>query len=169
MQTLEVISVNLWQILISLCNLLLLFFIFKIFLYKPIKKTIAARQAALDEQYQAASEAKEDALLQKQRWEDKMQNAQQDADHLLKKAVTNAECRSDQILSDAKEKADGIIRQAGIEAKLERKKAEASIKQEIIDISSCLTEKMLEREIRTEDHRELIDSFIEKIGEDAEK
>ena len=35
MQSLEVISVNLWQILISLLNLLILFLLFKKFLFKP--------------------------------------------------------------------------------------------------------------------------------------
>ncbi len=33
MQSLDVISVNLWQILISLCNLLILYLILKQFLY----------------------------------------------------------------------------------------------------------------------------------------
>ena len=45
MPTLDVISVNIWSILISLCNLLILFFIIKKFLYKPVRKMLAERQA----------------------------------------------------------------------------------------------------------------------------
>jgi F0F1-type ATP synthase membrane subunit b/b' len=39
-----------------------------------------------------------------------------------------------------------------------------------VDVSSALTEKLIEREINTEDHRKLIDSFISEMGElsDAE-
>ena len=44
MQTLDVISVNLWQILISLINLFLLFLILKKFLFKPVKKVLDQRQ-----------------------------------------------------------------------------------------------------------------------------
>ena len=44
MPTLDVISVNIWSILISLCNLLILFFIIKKFLYKPVRKMLAERQ-----------------------------------------------------------------------------------------------------------------------------
>ena len=40
MQSLEVISVNIWHILISLCNLLILFLIVKRFLFKPVKKAL---------------------------------------------------------------------------------------------------------------------------------
>ena len=34
-----------------------------------------------------------------------------------------------------------------------------------MEVSGALTEKMLGREINTKDHRNLIDSFIEKIGD----
>lgn len=166
MQSLEVISINLWQILISLCNLLLLFLILKHFLFKPVKRVLAERQAALDKQYADADTAKNSAEESRQEWEKKLQNAQAEADNLIKKATTAADRRSDQIVSDAKEKADVIVRQAEVQAELEHKKAEAGIKKEIVDISAVLTEKMLGREIRTEDHRAIIDSFIEKIGED---
>ena len=54
MQSLEVISVNLWQILISLVNLFLLFLILKRFLYKPVKSVLEQRQKELDDQYEAA-------------------------------------------------------------------------------------------------------------------
>ena len=165
MQSLEVISVNIWQILISLCNLLLLFLILKRFLYKPVKRVLAERKAMLDKQYAAADEAQSSAEASKRAWEEKLRNAQAEADHLLKKAGAAADRRGEQILSDAKEKADEIVRQAKTQAILEHKKAEAGIKKEIVDVSAILTEKMLGREIRTEDHRAIIDSFIEGIGE----
>lgn len=166
MQSMEVISINIWQILISLCNLLVLFLILKKFLYKPVKKAMAERKAAVEEQYGAAEKAERSALASKEEWEQKLQNAGEEADSILKSAVANADRRGDKIVAEAKEKADGIIRQAEAEAELERKKAEAGIRREIVDVSAQLTEKMLNREIRPEDHRELIDSFIQEIGED---
>ena len=40
-QSLDIISVNIWQILISLINLLLLFLIIKKFLFKPVQNMLA--------------------------------------------------------------------------------------------------------------------------------
>ena len=57
MQSLEVISINIWSILISLANLCILYMLFKKFLYKPVKATLNARQEAIDAQYRAADEA----------------------------------------------------------------------------------------------------------------
>lgn len=165
MQTLEIISVNLWAILISLLNLLLLFLILKKFLYKPVKKMLAQRQQQIDDQYKAAEEAEQKALADKAAWEDKMQGAKEEADALLKAAVANADRRSDVIVAEARDKAADIIRRAENEAELERRRAEAGIKQEIVDVSALLATQMLGREVRAEDHRELIDSFIEEIGD----
>ena len=165
MQSLGIISVNLWQILISLANLLILFFIIKKFLYGPVKKIIAARQAELDVQYSAASEAERSAKENKEAWEEKMKSAQSEADAIIQTATANANQRGEKIIAEAKEKATYIVRQAENEAALERKRAEDEIKYEIVTISSALAEKMLEREINAQDHRELIDSFIGSIGE----
>lgn len=166
MQSLDVISVNLWQILISLANLIILFLIIKRFLFKPVNKMLAQRQAALDERYNAADEAKASALRDESYWKEKRENADSEADAIMQKATEIANRRSEKIIEQANDKADGIIRQAQSEAELERKKAADGIKREIVDISAALTEKILSREINIDDHRGMIDSVIEKIGDD---
>ena len=166
MQTLDVISVNIWQILISLINLFLLFLIFKKLLFKPVKKVLDKRQQELDDQYAAAADAEQKANEHRQEWEDKLSEVDARADAILQDATDNAKYRGEKIVSEAKEQADSIIRMAQTEAELERQKAVDGIKREIVEVSGALTEKMLEREINTEDHRVLINSFIEKIGDD---
>lgn len=166
MQTLDVISVNLWQIFVSLANLSLLFIIVKVFLYKPVKKMLETRQSAIDGEYEAAKQANEQAVANKNAYEEKLSSAKAEAENVIKSAVDVASAREKEIIADAKVKADGIVRQAESEALLERKKAEDSIKKEIVEVSSMLAEKMLEREVSVEDHKRFIDSFIEGIGDE---
>ena len=166
MQSLDVISVNLWQILISLANLLILFLIIKKFLFGPVKKMLAKRQEELDHRYAEADQAKARAEEDETYWKEKKAGADAEADAILQRANENARLRSDKILEDAKASADGILRQAEAEADLERRKAVDDIKREIVDVSSLLTEKLLSREIKIEDHRSMIDSVIDTIGED---
>ncbi len=168
MQSLEIISVNIWQILISLCNLVLLFLILKKFLYKPVRKSLKERQAALDEKYERAEKAQNDAGELKMQWETKLASAQDEANAILQNAAENAEKRSNAILQETHIKAERILKQAETDAELELKKAEAGIKEEIVNVSAALSEKMLGREITTDDHRELIDQFLSEIGEDNE-
>ncbi|MBO5935868.1 MAG: F0F1 ATP synthase subunit B [Clostridia bacterium] len=166
MQNLDVISVNIWQMLASLANLVIIFLLVKKFLYKPVKKMLETRQNAIQSDYDAARDAKNQALADKDAYEEKLRSAKAEADDVIKSAVNVASQREKEIIAEAKVRADGIVRQAENDAVLERKKAEDGIKKEIVEVSSLLTEKMLGREVSAADHQNFIDSFIESIGED---
>lgn len=168
MQTLDVISVNLWQIVISLFNLVILFLIAKYFLYKPVKNIIAKRNEEIEAQYTAAKNAEDEAYASRDAWEQRLAGANDEADTIIKNATDNAKFRADQIVTDAKAEAESIVRVAQTEAELEYKKAADGIKREIVVVSGALTEKLLEREINTADHKALIDSFIDNIGDNNE-
>ena len=168
MQNLDIISVNLWSILISLANLLLLFWIVKKFLYKPVKKMLDARKETIDGSYKRAEEAEQTALLHKKEYEEKLSGAKSEADEIIHSAVQSAKDREKDILTEAKSEADRILRRAEENAALELKKAENTIKEEIVEVSTLISEKILKREISAEDHQTLIDDFINGIGENNE-
>ncbi len=168
MQTLGVISVNFWQILASLANLTLIFLLIKKFLFKPVKKMIAQRQAAVDAQYAAADDDRAAAAAEKAAWEEKLADADNAAADIIGKATAAAEKRGDAIVAAAKTQADALMRQAEAEIELERKKAESEMREEIVTISTALAEKMLEREVRADDHKQLISAFMQEIGDGHE-
>ena len=165
MQNLDVISVNIWQILISLFNLVILFFILKKFLFKPVTAMLDKRQKELEAQYLAAENAETAAKADRAKWEATLSGAREEANAILTAATENARYRSDKIIADAEERAEGIVSEARVEAELTYKKAKEGIRSEIIEVSGALTEKLLGREITTDDHRAMIDAFLDEIGE----
>lgn len=168
MQSLDVISINFWQIVISLANLAILFLILKKLLFKPVRSVLQQRQKELDEKYLEADKAVDAAKANKTAWEEKLRSAEDEADAIIKSASDDAKQRGERLVAEAKDRADGIIRQAQTEAELEMRRADESIRREIIDVSAALTEKILGREINTDDHRSMIDDFIGGMGEDDE-
>lgn len=165
MQSSEVISVNLWQIIISILNLLILYIILKKLLFKPVMNMLSQRQSKIDSDLAGAKKAKQEAEDEKRIYEEKLSTADDEAAQILKDAKQRAERKSDKIVKDAKDKADGILRQAQTDAALEFQKAQSDIHREITEVSTLLSEKILEREINADDHKQLIDSFIENLGE----
>lgn len=164
--SMEVISVNIWLILISLCNLLILFLILKKFLFKPVTKTLDERKKAIDADYAAAAEANSEAEKSRTEWNEKLLTAKDEASKIITDAAETAKRRSNDIIVAANDRADSIIKQAEAEAVLEKKKASSEIKKEIVGVSTELSEKVLGREINADDHKKLIDSFIDGIGDD---
>ncbi len=165
MQNLDVISVNIWQILISLCNLVILFFILKRFLYAPVTRAMAQRKAALDAQYDEAAQAQHDADTAKAAWEDKLAGAKAEAEGILQTASADAERRRGEIVRDAQERADGIIRDAKADADREYRRAQAELKQEIAAASAQWTETLLRRETTDEEQHALIASVLDEMGD----
>lgn len=162
---LEIISVNIWSILISLSNLAILYWLMKKFLYQPVKNVVAARQAELQAQYDAAAAAEQAANESRDAYAAKLDGAQAEADGIIHEATATANRRGEKIVAEAREKAAGIVRQGEIEAEMEKKKAQESIKRDITEVSAALAEQLLGREMKTDDHNALIDSFLQGIGD----
>lgn len=162
---LDIISVNVVQILISLANLAILYALLKKFLYKPVKNVIAARQAELKAQYDAAAEAEASANASRDAYAAKLDGAQSEADGIIHEATATANKRGEKIVAEAREKAAGIVRQGVIEAEMEKKKAQESIRRDITEVSAALAEQLLGREMTTDDHSAMIDSFLQGIGD----
>ncbi len=167
MQPSEIISVNIWQIVVSLCNLVILFLIVKKFLYKPVCKMLKDREELLAKQKDETQRSLEQAQETKEELERQLAVAEERADAILAEASAQAQRRREKIATEARDEAEAIISQAKKEAELAKKQAQEEIKTQIVDVSFALGEKLIEREIKEEDHHRLIDSFISQIGDDT--
>lgn len=165
MQNLDIISINIWQVVISLANLVILFLILRKFLFKPVKKIKEQRENEIELQYRKAEKAHQEAEKLKAGWEEKITTADQKADEIISEAVERANSRNEIMLYESREKADQIIRKAKADIERDRREARESIKKEIVDVSQAISEQIIRREINMDDHRELIDNAIDRLGE----
>ena len=164
---LEVISVNIWQILISVVNLLLMFLILKRFLFAPVQKMLAARQAQLDSQYADAEQAKQDAEASKLAYEDKLAGADEEARAVVRRAMQKANAMSDDILRDTGKKVDAMMEKAKADIAQEEKRARNELKDEIAQMSLDIAQKVVSQTVDEDAHRQMIDSFIAEMGDES--
>lgn len=165
-QSLPIISVNIWSILISLINLLLIFWLVKKFLFKPVNKMLDERKSQVDSIYADAYKSKAEAEESCKLYNEKMEKADEEAGLKIKAAVEKGNKMSDEIISEAHLQADSILEKAKKDIALERKKTVNDLKDSISDISVDIAQKLIEREITQKDQDDLIDKFIKEIGED---
>ncbi|MBQ9132256.1 MAG: F0F1 ATP synthase subunit B [Clostridia bacterium] len=163
LQSLDVISVNLWHMLISLANLVLLFLILKRFLFRPVQSAFAKRQADLEHRYAAADSAREQALQSRAQWEHTLAQAEEQAGQILERATRQASRQADALLADAREQAVSITQRARDAAEQEKRRAESEIRQEIVEASTALAAGLLEREMTPDDHRAMIEGFLKDL------
>ena len=164
MQTLDVISINIWNILISLLNLTILFLAVKYFLFKPVRALFARREQELKARYDAADRAETEARRHEAQLNEKLSRADEMADEIIQRATEQADHRARAIVGEANDQARIIKDRAKADAELTVKKAEESMREQIVEVSVALTEKVLSRHIGKEDHVALIDEVMDEMG-----
>jgi F-type H+-transporting ATPase subunit b len=165
MQSLDIISVNIWQILLSLANLLIMFLILKRFLFKPVQKVFDTRKEEVDTMYAQANESRSQAEDMKREYETRLAAAREEADGLVRSAVQTAQKRSDAIVAEASSQASHLKQKASEEIAQERRQMLQDVRGEISDIAVSIASKVVEREINAQDHQDFVDDFIRNVGD----
>ena len=164
-QSLDIISVNLWQILISLANLLIITFVLKRFLFKRVQAVLTARQEQVSKIYGEAEESRNAAVSMKQEYEARLASAREEADGLVRTAVVTAQRKGDAIVAEANSQASHLKQKAEQEIAQEKKQMLHDVRGEISDIAVSIASKVVEREVKKQDYDGFVDEFIKNVGE----
>ncbi len=165
MQTQDLVTVVPWTFIATILNLFIQIYLIKRFLFKPINNMLEKRRQIADGEIADATKAKEDALALKAEYEEDMKQAREKASQILSDAQKTAMAQSDEILKQAAEEAAAEKARAASDIQQQRRKAIGEIKNEIGSMAVEIAGKVIEREVKEEDHARLIDEFIENVGE----
>ena len=159
------ITLDGWTFVAQICNLMIQLVIFKKLLLNPVKKVIAERKAKADSQIADAQKLRTEAEAMKAEYEQNLQNARTEANQIVAAAQKTAAARSEELLGEARAQAAALKQKAEADIAQERKKAVNEVKDEIGGMAMEIASKVVEREIREQDHQDLIDEFIKNVGE----
>ena len=159
------ITLDGWTFVAQICNLMIQLVIFKKLLLNPVKKVVAERKAKADSQIADAQKLRTEAEAMKAEYEQNLQNARTEANQIVAAAQKTAAARSEELLGEARAQAAALKQKAEADIAQERKKAVNEVKDEIGGMAMEIASKVVEREIREADHKDLIDEFIKNVGE----
>ena len=162
---LSIISVNFWQIVISLINLLIIYLILKKILFKPVQKVMTERRSQVDRMYSDANESRSAANEMKQEYEHRLATARQEADTMIRTAAQTAQQKGDQIVADAKAQASYAKQKAEVEIELQKQQMLKDVQGEISDLAVSIASKVVEKEVSRQEYDGFVDDFIRNVGE----
>ena len=161
----DFVGVNVWTMVFAWCNLLILYFILKKILFKPVKNMIDSRQKEIDDMYSSAEEAERSAKALEAEYTEKLSSAKEEGEEIVRTAQRRAVLREEEIIREAEATAGRMIERAGEEIELERRRAVNEIKDEVSAMAIGIAEAVIERDINANDHNALIDKFIDEMGD----
>ncbi len=99
----------LFDVLIQGCAVFLLFIFLSYILINPVRKVLENRQEKVKNDLESAAKDREDAAKLKTEYDEKLQNADAEADEILTAARKKAVKNEENIVAEAKEEAARII------------------------------------------------------------
>jgi F-type H+-transporting ATPase subunit b len=155
---------DIWTIVFSVINILVLFLFLKKFLFGRIQNILDQRaalvQADLDQAKASAAEA--DQL--RQQYEDTLSGAKQEANTIIANARTTAKEQGEQITQQAQEEANRMRKTAEKEIAAERQNTLAGAQKEIADLALAAAEKLVESKMDEAENRSIVDAFLTEEG-----
>ena len=158
------VGVNLWTMIFAWVNLLILYLLFKKFLFVPIKNMIDSRQKEIDDMYENAENAQKNAKELQAQYEDKISKAEEESEQIVKSAVRRAQLKEEEILKEAGRQADRTLERAQEQIALEMKQAINDVKDQVAEVAIGIASAVIERDVSESEHKQLIDDFIGNMG-----
>ncbi|MBR5512700.1 MAG: F0F1 ATP synthase subunit B [Ruminococcus sp.] len=149
-----------WNIFWTVFNVLLLYVLLRIFLFKPINKMLDDRTQAVQKDYDEAERARKEAEELKAEYEVSLSEAKEEAAKILRNAHEEAENERATIIRKSHEEAENIVAAAGETIENERKRVIRQAHSEIADLAVEAASKIVGVNLDDEKNRQLVDEFL---------
>ncbi len=157
-------NINIPQMIVTIVNLLILFWIVKHFAFDRVNKVLKDRKNLIEDTINKADEDLEKARVLKLQNEKEISSAREEGKEIVTQYKAKADEVYKEIVEEARREAGSIIEKSKVEINRESTKAKEEIKTQAVELAVFLAEKALGDSIDEKQHRELIDDYISKVG-----
>ncbi len=152
------------NLLYTVVNVLILFFLLRKFLYKPVMNIIEQRQKQVDDAIAAAETSKNEAKTALNAAQDKLRNVDTEAAQRREAYEKQAEKEKEQLLADAQRQADAIVAEGKAAAEAERQHKLREADAQTTALARAMCEKLLARNLTQQDDARMLDDLLQKAG-----
>lgn len=146
-------------------SFLLLIILIKKFAWENITSTFEQRAKKISDDIDGAESARQKAEDLAQKRETELAGSRQEATTIIENAKETAEKNKAGILADAADEAGRLKEKANQEIAQTKAEALNSIKGDVAGLTVNLASKILGQQLDQEAHKELIDRYIDKLGD----
>jgi len=164
-ETIGLVSINAREMIATLINFVIFFFVIKHFFYAKIKEIIKNRQDSIATEIVGAEEKNALAGNLKLEYEGLLANIKASEREIIREANAEAQVQRQEIVDKAHGEAKVIIEKAMDEIEFEKRKAMNEVKSNIVDLSLFAAEKIIHKSLDQKQHEAMILDFIDKVGE----
>ena len=142
-------------------NLLLLYWILKKLLFKPVTNFMDNRTNKIQEAIDSSNAMKEEIEKMKVEYDEKLKSASEEGKKIIEEYRTMADKEYNSAINTAKMDAQKIVDDARREIEVEKERAINDLKKEVSNLVVTASEKVIKKNMDNETNRKLISEFID--------
>ena len=131
------------DIAIHLVNIVVLYILLRVLLWKPVRKFMAARADRVQQQMDQAKQLQDEAEQMKSDYSSRLTQVQATCDQMLSDGRRQAQAAGQKAIDEAKAEADQILAQARTEAEAEKQRILDAAKGELADLAVDMAGRVL--------------------------
>ena len=162
MEGLSGLGINLQTLVAQIVNFVILFGLLYLVAYKPIMRMLDERSRKVKESMEQTEHIKEQAARAEEQYEQRIEAASKEGQEVIARAIRTGEETRQQSQQEARQEAELLIERARTEIKRERNEAIYELRKEYADLTIRAAEKVIERSLDKDAHRQLIDKVLEE-------
>jgi F-type H+-transporting ATPase subunit b len=156
------LGVNLPLLFVFVVNFIVLFFLLRLFLYKPVMKMLDERAKRTKDAMELAEATKKEFEQAKAEVQKQIEKGRQEAQAILAQAMQVGERLKEESRQEAQKQAQVIVDRTRSELEAERDKIVGDLRREFVDISISAAEKVIKETLDKEKHRKLIEETLQE-------
>ncbi len=156
------LGVNLPLLFVFVVNFIVLFFLLRLFLYKPVMKMLDERAKRTKDAMELAEATKKEFEQAKTEVQKQIEKGRQEAQAIITQAMQVGERLKGESRQEATKQAQTIVDRTRSELEAERGKIVEDLRREFADIAISAAEKVIKETLDKEKHRKLIEETLQE-------
>lgn len=138
-------------------------------LFKPLRKTLDARAARIQESMEEAERVKQQAIRADEEFRARMDEAQQQAMRLLDENREAARQEREKLLEQARNEAQQFLEEARVQLDLERRDAARETRRQVAGLAVLAAGRLIGESLDAEKQRRLVEQYVTELDEPLEE
>lgn len=149
----------------QIVNTLVIFLALRHFLFNPVTEMLEKRTKSIESSIQDAELKNKESDKLKADYEEKLNEIKKERNQIIEDATRRAKDRGDEIVEAAELEAKRAMEKATKEIEREKQKMLNDLKGQISELAIAAAQKVIEKDLDQNTHKDMINKFIDKAGE----
>ena len=153
------------SLIVYLVNFLILLGVLYLFAYKPVLRMLDQRSTRIRESLETAERVQAESRRQQEELQRQMEEARQEGQQVIEQARRLADQFREEERERVRQEANAMLERAQADIQRERNSAVEEVRRQFADLAIRAAERVIDRSLDSEAHRDLIDRVLQESSE----